>query len=553
MQTPNIRYVSRWVSILSLSLAAGCVATEEPGSESSTPNVLIVDTGGSLVILDKNSRNYPDPLNVVCDPFSQNPSYPGASARPGVVGTIHYQDRRIDATLFMDRVNLTSRPSDWSGFISTNGQALSSDGQSILQDFSLTLESDIKLEAGQAAGKYQFAMISDGGSYMEIDSGQGEGFKRVTDNTGTHTSRLACASEGVTLAAGQSLSMRIHHVQSTSNHSQVILLWRPWSGASFNPNDSACGDKGHGKWFNTAQYPATSKKAFNDLLGRGWKVLTAKNFQLPKRVSDNPCVEPTSTPTPSATPTATSTPSASPEPEPTVTPSETATPSPTPSETATPSPTPTETAEPSPTPTETATPSPTPTVTATATPTPTPTATLEPMITVITQYAPTASVSSITSASFSFNSNRMGATFECSLDGGVPTVCTSPTTYSGLADGNHTFTVWAIDLQGNKDPIGASYSWKVDTRAPLLSSITYVAGTDQILINWTTSEPSTSIVYWGMSSTNNSTAESWVYKTSHSVTLTGLEPDSLYVFSVGGRDPSGNAFTSTRYGIVTEP
>ena len=79
------------------------------------------------------------------------------------------------------------------------------------------------------------------------------------------------------------------------------------------------------------------------------------------------------------------------------------------------------------------------------------------------------SLSNSGSASFTFSSTEAGATFQCNLDGGSFTNCSSPRTYSGLLDGLHTFQVRARDAAGNIDQTPASYSWTVDRTAPSAS------------------------------------------------------------------------------------
>ena len=58
-----------------------------------------------------------------------------------------------------------------------------------------------------------------------------------------------------------------------------------------------------------------------------------------------------------------------------------------------------------------------------------------------------------TSASFAFSSSESGvAGYQCSLDGGAFAACTSPKSYSGLAQGARSFQVRAVDSLGNPGP-----------------------------------------------------------------------------------------------------
>src|SRR3989338_5380277 len=74
--------------------------------------------------------------------------------------------------------------------------------------------------------------------------------------------------------------------------------------------------------------------------------------------------------------------------------------------------------------------------------------------------------SNSTSASFSFTSTETGSTFQCQMDSGGYSACTSPKSYTALTAGSHTFYVKATDTAGNTDSTPASYTWTIDTTAP---------------------------------------------------------------------------------------
>jgi hypothetical protein len=73
-------------------------------------------------------------------------------------------------------------------------------------------------------------------------------------------------------------------------------------------------------------------------------------------------------------------------------------------------------------------------------------------------------------------------------------------------------------------------------------------------ITWSTNEGATSRVDWGVgTSTNRFVPEDSVYKTSHTVTLTGLLPNTTYSFIVSGKDVAGNGYMSSRRQVRTNP
>jgi hypothetical protein len=68
--------------------------------------------------------------------------------------------------------------------------------------------------------------------------------------------------------------------------------------------------------------------------------------------------------------------------------------------------------------------------------------------------------------SFAFSASEAGSSFQCRLDSGAWSACSSPKAYSALADGNHLFEVRATDAAGNTDQTPAQRSFAIDAGAP---------------------------------------------------------------------------------------
>jgi hypothetical protein len=74
-----------------------------------------------------------------------------------------------------------------------------------------------------------------------------------------------------------------------------------------------------------------------------------------------------------------------------------------------------------------------------------------------------------TDAVFEFTADGSAdlARFECRLDNAAFATCTSPASYTGLAEGTHRFQVRAVDTTGNADATPAEWSWTIDRTDPI--------------------------------------------------------------------------------------
>jgi hypothetical protein len=155
------------------------------------------------------------------------------------------------------------------------------------------------------------------------------------------------------------------------------------------------------------------------------------------------------------------------------------------------------------------------------------------------------------SFTFNFSSNQSSASFLCSLDGSALSACTSPKTYSGLADGSHSFVVKAVASDGTIDSVGQSHTWSVDSVSPVILTASLTSTTTTISVIWTTDEAATAKVSWGIGATLVNTTAEQTYATYHTIVLNGLNANTVYSIQVSGHDAAGNIYTGARQQIRT--
>jgi uncharacterized protein (TIGR02145 family) len=132
----------------------------------------------------------------------------------------------------------------------------------------------------------------------------------------------------------------------------------------------------------------------------------------------------------------------------------------------------------------------------------------------------------------------------------------SVTLTSLTPDTTYYYQVKSQDSSGNlqvDNNSGSSYSFTTDsaadpgdTTAPTISSISVDSTTSTTAtISWTTNEDSDSIVGFSQDESYTQEQGSTTLTQSHSLTLTGLTPETTYYFQVKSRDANGNLATET--------
>ena len=157
-----------------------------------------------------------------------------------------------------------------------------------------------------------------------------------------------------------------------------------------------------------------------------------------------------------------------------------------------------------------------------------------------------------TTATFTFSSSDAAASFECQLDATPAVPCASPWTLSDLTEGPHTFSVRAIDGEGDPDPTPANWSWTIDTTAPPApGSVTASAlsGT-QVSLSWTSVTDASGIAGYDVYRDGTLLLQLGPVT---SVTDSTVQPATTYQYTIRARDNAGNVSSDSAPATVTTP
>ncbi len=254
--------------------------------------------GNTTVVINPPTNS----SSVVCDPF--NTSNP-ALAGHGIASTLYYltadQPRynntpdyitygvQPPVTLYLNDINVPTRLFN-QGFAAQDGSMLLDEqGNTLYEYFALQMEGGITLSSSDAAGDYQFAILSDDGAILSVND-SGSGYRVLVNDDGTHPTQMGCTTSPVTFTSSSVVPFIYQYHQGPRYHIASVLLWRPMP---TNPSlvvDPYCGQSGNTLFFDPNQTPSAPQQAYNDLLSRGWKPLVQENFLLPVTMgSSNPC------------------------------------------------------------------------------------------------------------------------------------------------------------------------------------------------------------------------------------------------------------------------
>jgi len=238
---------------------------------------------------------------VACDPMGGS-SNPSSNPQQGIKAQLWYlsasQPRQHDVesmitqgqpsseSLFFSELNVPTRLFT-EGFPLQAGGTIQDDaGNELIEYFALRFESLIQLGENDPEGDYQFGMLSDDGTIWSIASTEeGQDYQILLNNDGDHPTQMGCGPI-VHMTHTTRLVSRIDYYQGPRYHIALVPLWRLVDSSTVP--ETQCGQNGNSMYFDYNNNSAP-EPAYNQMLARGWKPLTADNYSVQTSADYNPC------------------------------------------------------------------------------------------------------------------------------------------------------------------------------------------------------------------------------------------------------------------------
>lgn len=250
------------------------IATSILGQSASLSSLAQIQNGiqASLTYLLPSDPNY---ANNDITTLSLAPGQPDVVQAPGNV--------------FLSQLAVATQPGRVGFSNGPNGPLTDSNGNTLIQNFSLRMSGFLLLPSSLPAGTYQIAFIVDDGVTMSV--GQGDGStSEIVNFDGGHSSSFTCAGSTVNFQQQQLVPYQINYLQGNQNCLAIMAFWRKVDLS--NPNsltDPLCPSKvgGDNYFFNSnTQAPTSNTTA---LLSRGWSLIPPAAWVLPLNSGPNPC------------------------------------------------------------------------------------------------------------------------------------------------------------------------------------------------------------------------------------------------------------------------
>lgn len=223
--------------------------------------------------------------SVVYDKFDNQLAFPSALTS---VNLFFLSGLKLDARLYLSKIETPTIKFSEGFKDSQNSFIQDAAGNPLFEAFAFRVMSYLKLPNNLPEGDYEFALLSDDGSLLEIDTNQDLALETIVENDNLHSTRFGCSSVKVSLKHSQLLPVQIKYYQGPRAHIALTLLAR-----QLQPNQAAGEDPDCGLTSSSAFYgsdpnqnanyvPDLINSKFGELTRRGWFVPQSEMFVLKK-------------------------------------------------------------------------------------------------------------------------------------------------------------------------------------------------------------------------------------------------------------------------------